>query len=249
MWTSLKSCFRNTPPFKKSWDKWNLNLPGYLKILRNYYECVGETMVSSGLLKDVLCTLLPHPWTSLQVLGVCHCSEPGKMLLSDGTVWHLRMLFSTLSSIKSEMTYTLQGLLATHSAEQNRGQGHGCKFSCTPALVGPAYHDLCHRKIPQGHTSKKLNTFFKKMFYCCSVTAVPISCPHYSPLPCPPPTFPFQSPHPIVLVHVTFVHVPWLGPSPSFPCYHPPPFPLVTASLFFISKSLVLFGSLVCFVD
>ena len=40
----------------------------------------------------------------------------------------------------------------------------------------------------------------------------------------------------------------------SFPCsflplLSPPPSPLVTVSLFFISKSLVLFCSFVCFVD
>ena len=39
------------------------------------------------------------------------------------------------------------------------------------------------------------------------------------------------------------------NPSPAFPCYIPPPSPLFTVSLFFISKSLVIFCLLNCFVD
>ena len=38
-------------------------------------------------------------------------------------------------------------------------------------------------------------------------------------------------------------------PGSSFPQLSPPPSPLVTVSLFFVSMSLVLFCLLVCFVD
>ena len=91
-------------------------------------------------------------------------------------------------------------------------------------------------------------TFFF-FFYCCSTTVVPIFPSPLSPVP-PTPTSHIQSsPHPVVFVYGSFIHVPWLAPSSSLPCDPPPPSPLVTVSLFFISMSLVLFWLLVCFVD
>ena len=41
-------------------------------------------------------------------------------------------------------------------------------------------------------------------------------------LPRPTPIASTVSPHPIVHVHGSFIHVPWLDPSPSFPSYAPP---------------------------
>ena len=83
-------------------------------------------------------------------------------------------------------------------------------------------------------------------FNYCSVTVVP----PFSPLLTPTllPQFPHQSPL-IFHAHESSIHVPWLAPSPSFPFYLPPVSLLVTVSLFFIFKSLVLFCSIVFFVD
>ena len=75
-------------------------------------------------------------------------------------------------------------------------------------------------------------------------------CLHFpattSPAPCTP------TPHSI-LPPLTLSTCPsymfFDDPSPSFPHYHPPPFPLVTVNLFFISVSLVIYCLLVCFVD
>ena len=54
------------------------------------------------------------------------------------------------------------------------------------------------------------------------------SCPHYSPccspLPCPTPP-PKGNPYPIVLNYGSFVHVPWLAPSPFYPIIPPSSFP------------------------
>lgn len=74
------------------------------------------------------------------------------------------------------------------------------------------------------------------------VTVVPIF-PHFSPMPCPPPTS-SVSPQTVVHYHVSFIYGPWIDPSSSFPC---PSWssPLVTVSLFLISISQVLFCSLV----
>ena len=60
-------------------------------------------------------------------------------------------------------------------------------------------------------------------FYCCSLTVVPIF-PCCSLLPCPQPT-PIVNSHSLVQVHGSFIHVPWLYPSPSFLLYSPPPTP------------------------
>ena len=83
-------------------------------------------------------------------------------------------------------------------------------------------------------------------FYCCSITVVPIS-PCCSPLTHPPPV-PTNNPHPVVHVHGSFIPISWLDSSPSFPSYSPLPTPLVTASLFLSSTSLVLFHLFICFV-
>ena len=63
------------------------------------------------------------------------------------------------------------------------------------------------------------------------------------PLPHP------ESIPPIALAHESCIHVPWLAPSFFFPHQPFPSYPLVTVNLFYISKSLLLFCSLVCFVD
>ena len=72
---------------------------------------------------------------------------------------------------------------------------------------------------------------------------------HYSPLSHLPTPTSTVSPHPIVHVQEYSIHVPFLAPSSSFAHYHSPPSPLIPVSLFFISMSLVLFSSFVCFVD
>ena len=89
-------------------------------------------------------------------------------------------------------------------------------------------------------------TFYFILFYCCSLTVV-LHVPHCSPLPHPPILVLSISPR--VHAHESSTHVPQLVPSPSFPHYLPPPSPLVTVNLFFISKSLILFCSFICFVD
>ena len=77
------------------------------------------------------------------------------------------------------------------------------------------------------------------------------NCPHSSPatLPCPthppPPTVnlpPTHCPYPW-----SFILVPRLDPSPSFPCHAPPPSGHCQFALYFMS--VVLFCSLVCFLD
>ena len=76
------------------------------------------------------------------------------------------------------------------------------------------------------------------------------SCPTFSPwlTPTRPPPLPQPIPY-IVHAHESSIRVPLLVPFPSFPYYPPFPSPLVTVSLFFISTSLILFCSFVCFVD
>ena len=74
------------------------------------------------------------------------------------------------------------------------------------------------------------------------------SCPHFSPITLPwpthppPPTF---SPYPhIVFVHESFLHAPWLDPSPSFLHYTPLPSPLVTVSFSLFPCLWFYFGHL-----
>ena len=46
------------------------------------------------------------------------------------------------------------------------------------------------------------------------------SCPHFSPITLPRPTHPWPptfNPFPIIFDHGSFIHVPWLDPSPLFP--------------------------------
>ena len=90
-------------------------------------------------------------------------------------------------------------------------------------------------------------SFVKKIFYYFSITVMSQFSPLCPPLPSPPPT-PTVNPQPVVHVHGSFMHVPWLVPSPSFPPYTPSPSPLVAVSLFFVSMPLVLFCRFVCFV-
>ena len=88
--------------------------------------------------------------------------------------------------------------------------------------------------------------FSSSFFYCCSSTLVSIFWPSLSSSP-PTPTSHHQSYRPLAL-SMGPRHM-FLGdPSPSSPCYPPPPSPLVTISLFFISMSLVIFWLLVCIV-
>ena len=93
--------------------------------------------------------------------------------------------------------------------------------------------------------------FFKFIFYCCSITVVPIFPSLVSPT-LPTPISHIQSSPPLFFVHGSFIHILWWPfpfPSPLPSGYSPLPSPLVTVSLFFISMSLVLFCSLVCFID
>ena len=64
--------------------------------------------------------------------------------------------------------------------------------------------------------------------------------PHPHPLPSILPPFGF--------VHGSFIHV-FDSPSSSFPPYPSPLTSLVNFSLFFISKSLIIYCLLVCFID
>ena len=86
-----------------------------------------------------------------------------------------------------------------------------------------------------------LKFFFIVQLYCLPLSPIPLPCSTY-------PHLPHSILTPIVFVHVSFTHVPW-WPFPFFPPLPPPCSPLVTVSLFFISVSLVLFCSFVCFVD
>ena len=75
------------------------------------------------------------------------------------------------------------------------------------------------------------------------------SCPHFSPITLPWPTYLPRSILPIVLVHGSFIQVPWLDPSPSFPHYPPPRSPLAIVRLFLVSMSLGIFCLFFSFVD
>ena len=90
--------------------------------------------------------------------------------------------------------------------------------------------------------------FVLTVFYCCSITIVPVFPWLFFHAPPTSPPLPQSIPH-IVHAHESSIRVPLLVPSPSFPYYPPFPSPLVTVSLFFISTSLILFCSFVCFVD
>ena len=78
-------------------------------------------------------------------------------------------------------------------------------------------------------------TLFFKLFYCGSITVVPIFSPLLSTAPATP--TPTVNPHPVFHVHGLFIHVPWLIPSPSFHHYASPRSPLVTVSLFHVSMT------------
>ena len=86
-------------------------------------------------------------------------------------------------------------------------------------------------------------SFFFLFFIVVQVELSPFS-PLSSPLPIPT-SHPQSSPPLSISPLYMFLD----DPSPSFPCYPPPHSPLVTVSSFFISVYLVLFCSLVCFVD
>ena len=57
------------------------------------------------------------------------------------------------------------------------------------------------------------------------------SCPHFPPnaLHCPAQPTPTSTLNPpsVVSIHGLFIHVPWLDPSPSLPCYAPPSSPMI----------------------
>ena len=78
--------------------------------------------------------------------------------------------------------------------------------------------------------------------YSCQLTFYPLFTPTLPPIP-------IINPPPIVLAQESSAHVPFLAPSPSFSHYSSPVTPLVTVSLIFISKSLILFYSFVYFVN
>ena len=76
-------------------------------------------------------------------------------------------------------------------------------------------------------------------------------CLHFHPSKVPHPTYPCLPPSnlPPLALSMSPLYIILYDPFPSFLCYLPPPTPLVTVSLFFISMSLVIFCLLVCFVD
>ena len=114
---------------------------------------------------------------------------------------------------------------------------------CSDLGIKPA---TFHSTLQTNHLARiSLEGFF---FYycCCSSTVVFIFFPPLSSAPThaqlPPPSYP-----PWVLF--TGPLYMFLGdPSSSFPNHPPPPIPLVTVTLFFISMSLIIF-CLLCFVD
>ena len=88
--------------------------------------------------------------------------------------------------------------------------------------------------------------FFKYCFYYCSNIVVSIfTLPCSPPQPSPPPTL---EPTPLAL-SMCPLYMFLDGLSPILPHYPSPPSLLVTVSLYFILMSLVVFCSLVCFVD
>ena len=52
---------------------------------------------------------------------------------------------------------------------------------------------------------------------------------------------------PFGFVHVSFIHVPWWSFS-FFPCYPPPPSPLITVSLFFVQCVWLYFACFFCWL-
>ena len=84
------------------------------------------------------------------------------------------------------------------------------------------------------------NIFFKfNLFYFCIVAQLQLSSFFTIILPCPacPHLSHIQSSPTIVLVHGSFIHVPWLYPSPSFTHYPPPP-PLWSLSVYSLFQCL-----------
>ena len=73
------------------------------------------------------------------------------------------------------------------------------------------------------------------------------SCLHFPHTTLPHPSHPQFYPPLVLSIGPLYLFLD--DPSASFPHFLPPPYPLVTVSLFFISMSLVLFCLLVCFVD
>ena len=82
-------------------------------------------------------------------------------------------------------------------------------------------------------------------FYCCSSTVVSIFIPPRPPTPPIPASYP-QTP---LALSMCPLYMYLDNPSPIFSHYPFSPSPLVTVHLFLISKSLVIFFLLVCFVD
>ena len=85
-------------------------------------------------------------------------------------------------------------------------------------------------------------------FYCCSITVALITLPHYSPLLYPLPTSPIQS-SPLLSLSMGPLYMCLNLTLPLLFSLFLTPSSLATVSLFLISMSVVLFCSLVCFVD
>ena len=92
--------------------------------------------------------------------------------------------------------------------------------------------------------------FYLLTFYIFLKLLLKYSCLHFPSTtpPSPPPPLP-PSILPSLALSMSPLYMFLDNPPPSFPHYPSPPFPMVTASLFFISMSLVVFCLLVCFVD
>lgn len=110
-----------------------------------------------------LFTLLPHPWASLQVPGVCHrfgAWEDAAQWWHDLAVADA-LQHTQLRPFQGEIHFS--GLLTASSAEPNRGRGHGGKFRCTQ--WGRLIMIFAIVRSCRARTSKKLNTFFKRKFF------------------------------------------------------------------------------------
>ena len=122
--------------------------------------------------------------------------------------------------------------------------------SCLIVLLSYLLYILNSRSSFQKATSFYFY-FLNNFFYCCSSTIVSLSS-HLLP---PAPPIPSSHPpsYPPLALSICLLRM-FLDPSLTFPFYPPPASPLRRAmgrgiNLFFVSMSLVLFCSLICFVD
>ena len=113
------------------------------------------------------------------------------------------------------------------------------------------YRQCCLIFWLPGEPATQNHESFRFILFCFNFIVVQVQLSHF-------PTTTFSSPihlhlhpqsYPLLALSFGPLYMFLDNPSPFFPCYLPPPPPLVTVSLFFISMSLVIFCLFVCFVD